>query len=118
MTTASMVTGSTGNSAQFISRSFLPPWNMPQSTSTLARGVSTRNFEPVTVRAAPRKRTSGRGGWSVMLRRYNEGYRARQRPPAKRQELAAGALFVASLLDPIAETETGVGPEIDRHTDG
>jgi hypothetical protein len=30
------------------------PWNMPQSTSTVAPPVRTRNCEPVTVPTAPR----------------------------------------------------------------
>ena len=41
--------------AQFISLSFLAPWNMPQSTMNRTSPVSTRYFDPVTVPAAPRK---------------------------------------------------------------
>ena len=35
--------------------SFGLPWNMPQSMRTLARSVTSRNWEPVTVVAPPRK---------------------------------------------------------------
>ena len=46
--------GRDGNGSQFRSRSSFKPWNSPQSTSTRLSPCSTRYFEPVTVRAAPR----------------------------------------------------------------
>ena len=60
--TASMAAGSWGKSSQFRCRSSLSPWNRPQSTSTVERGVSTRNRLPVTVPAPPRKVSVGRSG--------------------------------------------------------
>src|SRR5436190_21995367 len=38
--------------------SFGLPWNMPQSMRMRARSVTSRNWEPVTVVAPPRKRIS------------------------------------------------------------
>src|SRR5918993_1340654 len=49
-----MLDGGTGNSAQLRSRSPFRPWNSPASTRTRVPFDSTRYFEPVTVRAAPR----------------------------------------------------------------
>ena len=46
--------GGTGKGSQFRSRSSFRPWNSPQSTSTRRPPCSSRYFEPVTVRAAPR----------------------------------------------------------------
>ena len=60
-TTASSVAGSTPSGTLLRMDSSGPPWNMPQSTSTRARPVSTRWREPVTVRAPPRKVSSIRG---------------------------------------------------------
>src|SRR5437588_12942631 len=47
----------TGMSCQLRSRSSLSPWNSPASTIRRAPFDSTRYFEPVTVRAAPRNVT-------------------------------------------------------------
>ena len=43
------------SSSQLRSRRSLAPWNIPASTRTRRPLCSTRYFEPVTVRAAPRK---------------------------------------------------------------
>src|SRR5262245_59427408 len=50
-------TFATGNSGWFQLRwrSALSPWNIPESTSTRRPPASSRYWEPVTVRAAPRK---------------------------------------------------------------
>ena len=50
-----MLLGSTGNRAQFRRRSSFKPWNRPQSTRILCPSLSTRNFDPVTVPAPPKK---------------------------------------------------------------
>src|SRR5205809_68590 len=50
-----MLAGSTGNRAQFASRSSRSPWNKPQSISSRCDPFSKRYFDPVTVPAAPRK---------------------------------------------------------------
>ncbi len=47
-------TGRTGSGSQLRSRSSLSPWNSPQSIRILRPSASSRYFEPVTVRAAPR----------------------------------------------------------------
>ena len=69
-TTASRSAGSKPNGIRLRTDSFGLPWNIPQSIRTRARSVSSRNCEPVTVVAPPRKwicmaamvtvRTSGR----------------------------------------------------------
>ena len=61
-TTASIDAGSTGNGAQLRSRRSLDPWYRPQSTSTRALGVSTRNLLPVTVPVPPRNVSTGTSG--------------------------------------------------------
>src|SRR5437879_9842589 len=58
-TTASSDAGATGGAAQFRSLSSRSPWNRPHSSRTRAGAASKRNFEPVTVRAAPRKVRAG-----------------------------------------------------------
>ena len=58
-TTASSCSGGTGNGSQLRKRSAFRPWKSPQSNSTRAREVSSRKRVPVTVRAAPRKRSVG-----------------------------------------------------------
>ena len=50
-----MLDGATGSGCQFRLRSFLSPWKSPQSTRTRFPSSWMRNFDPVTVRAAPRK---------------------------------------------------------------
>src|SRR5690606_9128799 len=52
---ASIDAGATGNGDQLRWRSFLKPWNSPQSTSSFDSPLSSRKREPVTVSAAPRK---------------------------------------------------------------
>src|SRR3954469_14916660 len=49
-----MLDAGTGRSGQLRSRSSLRPWNRPESTMMRVPLDSTRYFEPVTVRAAPR----------------------------------------------------------------
>src|SRR5260221_8622839 len=49
-----MLEAGTGRSCQFRSRSSFKPWKSPASTMTGVPLDSTRYFEPVTVRAAPR----------------------------------------------------------------
>ena len=46
--------GRIGSSCQLRSRSSFSPWNSPASISTFDDPVSSRYFDPVTVRAAPR----------------------------------------------------------------
>ena len=53
--TASSVAGSNANGIRLRIDSFGLPWNMPQSMRTRARSVTSRNCEPVTVVAPPRK---------------------------------------------------------------
>ena len=49
-----MVAVSYATGSLFSSASCGEPWKRPQSMTTLARSVSSRNWEPVTVVAAPR----------------------------------------------------------------
>ena len=51
----SILLGSNGKSFQLSSRKLLIPWKSPQSIRKFNSGVSTRNFDPVTVPEPPRK---------------------------------------------------------------
>ena len=80
-----------GRSCQFRSRSSLSPWNNPASTSTRVPFDSTRYFDPVTVRAAPRNVTliidsplTCRNIGLVLVRSERSTLPTRRVPPARR----------------------------------
>src|SRR5512141_606703 len=54
-----MLAAGTGRGCQLRRRSSFSPWNSPQSTRTRRSFTSSRYFEPVTVRAAPRNVNDG-----------------------------------------------------------
>ncbi len=71
---ASSSAGSNANGTRLRIDSFGLPWNMPQSMSTRARSVTSRNCDPVTVVAPPRK-------W-MSIARYGDRAPARARAAA------------------------------------
>ena len=83
---ASSSAGSNANGTRLRIDSFGLPWNMPQSMRTRARSVTSRNCEPVTVVAPPRK-------W-MSIARYGD------RAPAR----ARAAAIVACVTDAIDPT--------------
>ena len=74
--------GSTGSGSQLRRRSSWRPWKSPQSTSTRWPPASTRYFDPVTVRAAPRKREVRHGRTSLHGARASSVSRAAPMRPA------------------------------------
>src|SRR5690349_9939375 len=73
-----MLDAGTGRSCQFRSRSSLSPWKRPASTMMRAPPDSTRYFEPVTVRAAPKKVSviMAVGSWQFAVGSWQSGEEA------------------------------------------
>src|SRR5689334_7598670 len=60
--------GSKGGSCQLRSRNSFRPWNEPQSTSTRARSVSIKYFDPVTVPTPPQNEMLANDAPYILLR--------------------------------------------------
>src|SRR5512135_2512177 len=97
-----MLSASTGRGSQFRSRSSLRPWNNPQSTSRRCSPISTRYFDPVTVRAAPRNVSDA----------IEPHYIALPRADAARGRIVYSRGIVPHLLDALTSGRTFVGAEL------
>src|SRR5690606_12556247 len=94
-TTSSTLAGSTANGSQLRRRHSRSPWYSPQSTRRRPPGPSSRNFDPVTVSAPPRK-LSTTGSPNAPASRLTQ----RTRLPRRRRRSPAHDVVVHQLLQP------------------